>query len=88
MNETYTHFINQGRLEVLYITINDICRANNLDINIFMKEPIENMKKYAANINVNPEIMKTITQYLEIKHKLIPNSKIEDQSLKGEDGNR
>lgn len=62
MYKTYNNFIYQGRVDVLYTAIKDLCRANNMDINTFMKAPIENMKKYAPEINIDPIAMKTLVK--------------------------
>jgi len=79
--QTYTNFINQGRLEVLNLAINNICKANNMDINTFIQSPMENMKKYAPEINVDSVIMRTLIKSIQNKLPKNGNSKLTAKSI-------
>lgn len=62
MYKTYLHFINQARVDVLQASIKEICRVNHMEIDTFMQSPIQNMKKYAPEINIDPIAMKTLVK--------------------------
>lgn len=79
--KTYINFINQGRLDVLHLAINDICKANNMDINTFLQAPMENMKKYAPEVNVDAFVMRTLTKNIETELPENRNSKLTAQSI-------
>lgn len=62
MYKTYLHFINQARVDVLQASIKEICKVNHMEIDTFMQSPIQNMKKYAPEINIDPIAMKTLVK--------------------------
>lgn len=65
--QTYIDLIKQGRVDVLQASIKEICRVNHMDIETFMQSPIENMKKYAPEVNIDPIAMKTLVKATQDK---------------------
>lgn len=65
MQITYTHLINQGRADVLYQTVKNICKTNDIDRSTFIKSPMEYMKKYAPEVPVFPAIMEKLVEHIK-----------------------
>lgn len=81
MYKTYMQAMNQGRVDVLHLAVNNICKANNMDINTFLQAPMDNMKKYAPEINVDAFVMRTLVKSIQSELPENRNSKLTAQRI-------
>ena len=81
MYKTYMQAINEGRVDVLHLAVTNICKANNMEINTFIQSPMENMKKYAPEVNVDAFIMRTLIKKIEKEVPKNKNSKLTAQNI-------
>lgn len=81
MYNTYMYYINQGRQNVLYLEIKNICDKINMDINTFIQAPMENMKKYSPKINVDAFVMRNLVKSIETELPKNRNSKLTAQRI-------
>lgn len=65
MAKTYLNYINQGRVDVLKSVVNNICVINDMYLDDFIQAPMENMRKYAPEINVNANAMRTLVRNVQ-----------------------